>query len=618
MTDRRSLAFVALTLGLVALSYAPSFSGPFVWDDHPLIEGRFDGRGAGPSLTDAFWHDPLAPEKHGFFRPLTTASYGLDHWLCGGRPDGFHLTNMVAHLAVCALVYALSRRLGAGTAAACAACGLFGVFPRLTESVSWISGRTDVLAVLCALGTLLLHSSEPKAHLRRAIAAAALFAGLLFKEVAAAGYAALLAWELRETRRLRGLVPATVAVVVYAVLRPAAGGTVDLFGFSWTERGVLALQTLGRYALMIANPWQPALHIGELGVVSPVEVGLGVAGVLGLAALAWRARRWPAGALALAVFSVTSLALVLHVIPLPIDVVAADRFLYAPLAGMAPVLAWGAGRGPVGFIRGERWKYALGAAVLGLFATFAWRTRVRARAWTDELGLWQSAARDEGPSHPLVFAGLGDALLDRDRPCEAAAHYQQALSGESPVRALAARELVEGSLALALEGCGHWDEAQALLAPLSARHPDHVRYAYNLALLKLRRLDFDGAETLLNAMPASTEHAAVGRALRELVGKARGDWRTLSRDDRPESWMARARFFEELGNRWDAVRAWSEVLARAPASLDAVRPAAGYLALRGEREAAQRALAQLSADGAAPAELSALRAVLAERWPDAR
>ena len=226
----RSGLLLALVLAVVAGAYGSVLSSGFVWDDHLLIDEQpftQEIRPLSTYLGRRFWSDPTNPDSRSFYRPLVSLSYAVEWQLWNGSPLGFHVTNLLLHLGCCGLVFLLARRAGAAPAAAALCAALFGTLPRLTESVAWISGRVDVMAVLGTLGAVWLHRPDRDAARRRAAAGAVLFVGLLCKEVAAAGAVAIVAIELAARRRdsipwratAGHLVPSLLAVAVYGVLR---------------------------------------------------------------------------------------------------------------------------------------------------------------------------------------------------------------------------------------------------------------------------------------------------------------------------------------------------------------------------------------------------------------
>jgi tetratricopeptide (TPR) repeat protein len=100
--------------------------------------------------------------------------------LFGPAPWHFHLLNVIAHLASCALVFLIGMRLRLTTVGATCAMLLFGLHPVGAEPVAWITGRKDVLATFLGLSTLLLAWS-PTTRARRTAALLSYVLGLLAK-----------------------------------------------------------------------------------------------------------------------------------------------------------------------------------------------------------------------------------------------------------------------------------------------------------------------------------------------------------------------------------------------------------------------------------------------------
>ncbi|MCG3176586.1 MAG: hypothetical protein MOGMAGMI_01544 [Candidatus Omnitrophica bacterium] len=136
MFRRIGEALLIVVLGLVA--YGSSLSFGFLSDDY-LILRHFLIRDE--SVWTLWW--PM------FVRPLTASTWLADIRLCGPWAPGHHLTNLVLHLIVAAVLYGLARRLYPGSrGAALLSASLFVVLPVHSEAVSWITGRCDVLAAL--------------------------------------------------------------------------------------------------------------------------------------------------------------------------------------------------------------------------------------------------------------------------------------------------------------------------------------------------------------------------------------------------------------------------------------------------------------------------------------
>ena len=631
------LLAVAL-LAPVGVVYSAALAGGLLWDDGALIQRHPAVLELGSPASyfgQMFWANPEYDESPAFYRPLTILSYALQVRAWGLDPLPLHLFNLLVHLASCALLFLVCRQAGAGPGAAGLAALLFGTLPRLSECVAWISGRTDLLAGLGVLAAWRLHRSEPGRWGRRLGAAGALAAGLFCKEVAAAGGAALSALELERWRQglgdgrraLRNLVPAAGALALYAGARglawQASGARMraDL-GLPWEDRPWVALQALGTYLGMLADPLRPRVQIGVLGQIEWPWVALGT---LGAAALAWGFARLVRGgrsphALAAATLAAAALLPVLHLVTLPVQVVAADRYLYVPAAGLAVLGALGAGR------LGARARRITLCASLVLLAAFGATTARRAALWADELAFWRAAAAQAPAGNAIAHAGLGEVLLRRERHAEALEQFReaqrrrQALADFFPASAVAP-EYIAGNLAFCLAALGRYDEALAQMQRVVEANPGAALNRFNLALIHAQRLEFDAAERALAEAFALYPAYPRARGLAATLALARSEWESLPppRPDEPAALQApRARAYTRLGNHHAALPCWIRVLEAPDASPEDLRRAAVFLVLRGEELAARRALARLRALPALRGEALELEHALTARLGEAR
>lgn len=637
MRAPRDALLAAALLAPVALVYSPALAGGFLWDDAALIQRHPAVLELGPFASyfgQMFWANPEYDESPAFYRPLTILSYALQVHAWGLEPLPFHAFNLLVHLASCALLFGLCRRAGARPEAALLAALLFGTLPRLSECVAWVSGRTDLLAGLGVLAAWGLHRSEPRRWGRRLGAGGALAAALFCKEVAGAGAAALAALELGRWRQglgdgrraLRNLAPAAGALLLYAGARGlawhASGARMRADpGLPWEDRPWLALQALGTYLGMLADPLRPRVQIGVLGVIEWSWVAVGA---LGGAALAWGcARLRRAGspdALAAAALAAASLLPVLHLVTLPVQVVAADRYLYVPAAGLAVLGALGAGR-----LGARAARIALGAALVMLVA-FGATTARRAALWADELAFWRAAAAQAPAGNTTAHAGLGEALLRRERHAEALEQFREAqrrreaLADFYPPSARAPA-YIAGNLAFCLAALGRYDEALAQMQRVVEANPGAALNRFNLALIHAQRLEFDAAERALGEAFARYPAYPRARGLAASLTLARAEWESLPppRSDEPVAVQAaRARVFTRLGNQHAARQHWVRVLEAPDARPEDLRRAAVFLVLRGEEDAARRALARLRALPSLRAEALELEQALAARLDEVR
>jgi tetratricopeptide (TPR) repeat protein len=138
----------ALIATLTILAYLPALWSGFIWDDDRYVTDN-------PLLTASdglrrIWFSLDSPSQ---YFPLTYTSFRIERTLWGVRPFGYHLTNLLLHLANALLLWRLLAQLkipGAWLAA-----GIFALHPVQVESVAWVAERKNVLMAFFLLLTLL-------------------------------------------------------------------------------------------------------------------------------------------------------------------------------------------------------------------------------------------------------------------------------------------------------------------------------------------------------------------------------------------------------------------------------------------------------------------------------
>ena len=91
------------------------------------------------------------------YRPLVLVSYAFNYSLGEYGLMGYHLLNLSLHLLCTFCVYALCRTLGAGALCSAAAALLFGLHPVNAEVVNYVSSRSESLATLFYLSSLVAY-----------------------------------------------------------------------------------------------------------------------------------------------------------------------------------------------------------------------------------------------------------------------------------------------------------------------------------------------------------------------------------------------------------------------------------------------------------------------------
>lgn len=596
----RPALLVAGMIAAVAVSYLPALSGGFIWDDRDIIENEPTVQELQPLhvyFQRRFFADDVQPdEDRGFYRPVVMISLAIDHAIGDGNPFHFHLTNLLLHLACCVLVFLLGRRAGASPPIAALTALAFGLLPRLTESVAWISGRTDLLAALGVLGALVVH--RPKSSTARSLGAAVLLLfGLFAKEVAAAGFCVIAIREWRElpgslgarlVSTTRRLVPFAISAAIYGALRLSSSIDAPIKHLNVPDgrRPIVMLETIGTYVWMLLAPLSPRTQIGSLGVSHPGMLALGIAVIVGTIALLVRLRKHPpapATADAL-VLGAAAIAPVLHLIPLSVNVVAADRFLYLPAAAVAILGARGLSLAP------QRVRTAAVTVVLALLPALAWSTRHRSMEWSHELLFWTRAVETAPPLNRLPIAALADVLFEHNREPESLDLYRQAARIEKELNEKLGRGHLpddvktQNSIAVTLSRMGRYQEAEAIFEGLVEAFPKYRRAHYNLALARARSLRFDEAEAALSfAKQRFPDHELPSLLLQE-VRTHRAERAALpleSEDESPEITARRAALDEAQGRMLEARQGYGRVVSSDDAPVDVLRKAVGFLLVRG-------------------------------------
>jgi tetratricopeptide (TPR) repeat protein len=133
------LAAAALLTGAAVLVYWPALTGGFVWDDDTLLT---DSRLV--KAADGLRRIWLTTEPLDYW-PLTNTSFWLEWRVWGLHSTGYHVTNLLLHVASGLLIWAILRQLA--LPGALFAASLFVLHPANVESVAWIAQRKNTLSL---------------------------------------------------------------------------------------------------------------------------------------------------------------------------------------------------------------------------------------------------------------------------------------------------------------------------------------------------------------------------------------------------------------------------------------------------------------------------------------
>ena len=196
-----------VVLGVTLLVHGSYINNGFTWLDHIDIE---HGKAI---LSPSQWYTAFATRfgETGFYRPLVTLTHSFDASLYGQWAPGFHLTNVLLHLAVVASAILFLGCLFPVKRGEVMLAGLiFGLHPLSWLPVGAISYRPELLVTLFTLLAVYFHARARISSSNRLISFAVLsvLLGLFSKETALVWILSfILLWEIVALRHLSSGMP---------------------------------------------------------------------------------------------------------------------------------------------------------------------------------------------------------------------------------------------------------------------------------------------------------------------------------------------------------------------------------------------------------------------------
>ena len=533
---QRAAPWVLLLLAAL-LPYLNALQCDFVYDDlGQILENPYVAKDTAwwHSLTRPFWPPP---HQAGLYRPFTSLTYRLQQGLSDNDPGCFHGLNVLLHLAVTCLVFAVLRRLmGGRTGFPLAVAAVFAAHPIHTEAVTGIVGRSEPLAALFGLAGYLAWlriapgtdwteiSRQPPEHVSgnypkpggrsrpvpkwHQLACITLcFALAAGSKESAAGWILVVGAHrlglLADSRSYREAVQERPGMLKRALL----GDSAVLLGF--------LIYILARFAVLgSAIALSDVSKIDNPIFAAPLDIRVLTAGKVlarGIWLMFWPARlsvdysfdaialesRWlslpglfliaviaaciwllrhkrPAPAAAWSLVFCGGLLLPVSNLLLPIGTIMAERLFYLPSLGVM-LLCLAVLHRLLRAVHMQR----LGLVILMLaVAALGLRTWDRNHDWQNNLALFEAAVKVQ-PRSVKNLANLASSLVREDDPAAAEPHYRRALEIAPDYR-------------VALNGLGHvlilqeeYDEAEEILRQSGAMHPRDPEARYRLGNLLL-------------------------------------------------------------------------------------------------------------------------------------
>jgi hypothetical protein len=155
--SRSNIIYLVLILIAVTVCYSGSLNGEFQFDDYTSITGNEQIKDL-----DNFFRQELMSAYIEGGRPVTKFTFAVNYAVGEVSVFGYHLSNILIHLAAILLVYLFTKKTlrlsgyESPEIPSLIVAFLFGIHPVQSEAVSYISQRSESLASVFYLASLLL------------------------------------------------------------------------------------------------------------------------------------------------------------------------------------------------------------------------------------------------------------------------------------------------------------------------------------------------------------------------------------------------------------------------------------------------------------------------------
>lgn len=459
---RAWVAAVVIVLAIGAV-YGRALDAPLIFDDELSIFANESIFSLWPLVGTAEHPGPLRPSvgRPTSGRPLVNLSFALNYAVGGLAPTGYHVVNVAIHCGCALLLWVIVRRTlrlayfanrfdrTAGWLALAVAL-LWALHPLQTETVIYVTQRTELLMAFCYLATLYCsmrywfagaYRTQRAAWLTLAVVAC--LAGMASKEVMVSAPLMVLLYErtfvagslasvLRRSWPLYVGLAATWLLLLALNIGAPRG---DTAGFTETQLvawWMTQAQVLMMYLKLVVWPSPLLIHYILPEVESFADAWMYVVPILllGIATLVLLWRNKPVGYLLCWIFAILSAT---SVVPIYTET-AAERRMYLPLAAIAALFVIGVWR-LVLFLQPSASEKEQGRGVLTylvvpillLAIVFGFVSAKRLGAYYDTFQLWQDVVRSQ-PVNYIANLNMGVELRRLGREPEAIEYFRKVVS----------------------------------------------------------------------------------------------------------------------------------------------------------------------------------------------
>ena len=481
----------------------------------------------------------------GNWHPLTWLSYMLDYYLYGMNPGGYHLTNLIFHMANTLLLFWVLYRMTGAIWKSAFVASFFALHPLHVESVAWVADRRDVLSTFFWILTMwaYVHYSDKPNFQRYLLVFICFGLGLMCKAMLITlPFVMLLLdyWPLDRyhhgksrhhsdsmpkpednhseksviLRLILEKIPFLALTVIFTILnfiaqqKLGALKPVDIFPI--THRLANALNSYIGYLqkmvwphhLSIFYPYPQTVDHWKVIVAGFMLAGISIFVARNICKHPYLFLGW--------LWYLGTLIPVIGLLQIG-DHAMADRYTYVPLIGPSIMIAWGV---PHFVSKLSYRRFILALLTILSISSLTISTWVQISYWQNSITLFEHALNVTDRNY-LAHNNLGIALYKQGKNKEAIAHFSEALK----IRPNGVGIL--NNLGAALARQGRAKEAVLHFQKLLELTPNDEGAHYNLGLAFLNERQWENAikhfKEVIRIKPQNDEmHYRVGTILEKL------------------------------------------------------------------------------------------------------
>ncbi len=149
----KTKCYFLIIFSLAFLTYAQTIFFNYVYlDDDGIILENFDRISSWDKIGDAFTQSYI---EGNYYRPIIILSFIVDAQIGGQNALFFHLSNVLLHSILSCLVFLLLIKLRIKWVWAIMLACFFAVSPLMSNAVSWIAGRNDIIVAFFSILSIL-------------------------------------------------------------------------------------------------------------------------------------------------------------------------------------------------------------------------------------------------------------------------------------------------------------------------------------------------------------------------------------------------------------------------------------------------------------------------------